>query len=146
MSFSQVVKRLGGTKVLGDGSRSEGELIFAIRAGLPVKALDTFLEHLANGFLQGEIFRLIGSERTLQRKRATPKARLSPAESDRLTRVVRVFSRADEAFGDPEKAGRWLSKPNRALGGVRPLTLLDSDLGALAVERILGRIEHGIYS
>ena len=49
-------------------------------------------------------------------------------------------------LGDPEKAGRWLSQPNRALDGQRPLTLLDSDAGALAVERVLGRIEHGVYS
>jgi uncharacterized protein (DUF2384 family) len=32
------------------------------------------------------------------------------------------------------------------LGGVRPLQALDSDAGALAVERVLGRIEHGLYS
>lgn len=37
-------------------------------------------------------------------------------------------------------------KPNRALGGERPLALLDSDVGSLAVERVLGRIEHGVYS
>jgi putative toxin-antitoxin system antitoxin component (TIGR02293 family) len=54
--------------------------------------------------------------------------------------------RAEEAFGDEEKARRWLSRPNRAVGGHAPLTLLDSDAGALAVERVLGRIEHGVYS
>ncbi len=146
MSFAQVAKKLGGAKVLGPGSRSEGEFIGAVRAGLPVRALDTLLEDLGHEFLQGEVFQLVGSARTLQRRRAASKARLSPAESDRLARVARVVVRAEEAFGDPEKGRRWLSRPNRALGGERPLMMLDSDLGALAVERVLGRIEHGVYS
>ena len=61
-------------------------------------------------------------------------------------RLARLLVRAEEALGDPLKARRWLSKPSRALGGQRPLSLLDSDTGALSVERILGRIEHGVYS
>jgi putative toxin-antitoxin system antitoxin component (TIGR02293 family) len=63
-----------------------------------------------------------------------------------LARLARLLVRAEEALGDREKAHRWLSTPNRALGGRRPLTLLDNDAGALAVERVLGRIEHGVYS
>jgi len=39
-----------------------------------------------------------------------------------------------------------MGKANRALGGRVPLHLLDSDAGAQAVERVLGRIEHGVYS
>lgn len=73
-------------------------------------------------------------------------ARLSPAESERLARVVRIIARAEEALGDREKARRWLRKANRALAGRRPLHLLDSDAGARMVERVPGRIEHGIYS
>jgi ribosomal protein S16 len=47
---------------------------------------------------------------------------------------------------DTERAVRWLHRPNRALGGPAPLTLLDTDLGAQQVEQLLGRIEHGVYS
>jgi putative toxin-antitoxin system antitoxin component (TIGR02293 family) len=54
--------------------------------------------------------------------------------------------RAEKALGDAEKAGRWLRKPNRALGGTRPLDLLASDVGARMVERALTRIEHGVVS
>jgi putative toxin-antitoxin system antitoxin component (TIGR02293 family) len=49
-------------------------------------------------------------------------------------------------LGARDKAGRWLQKANRALGGVAPLDLLDTDLGAEEVVTILGRIEHGVYS
>ena len=46
----------------------------------------------------------------------------------------------------PGRLGRWLQKPNRALGGAIPIDLLSSDLGADQVETILGRIEYGVYS
>jgi putative toxin-antitoxin system antitoxin component (TIGR02293 family) len=49
-------------------------------------------------------------------------------------------------FESPEVAARWLRRPNRALGGERPLDLLTSDAGARVVEQVLGRIEHGVYS
>jgi putative toxin-antitoxin system antitoxin component (TIGR02293 family) len=91
------------------------------------------------------VYRVVGSARTLQRKR-TAKRPLSADESDRLARLARLLVRSEEALGDEEKAHRWLSQPNRALGGQRPLSLLDSDVGARAVERVLGRIEHGILS
>src|SRR5881397_3951675 len=60
--------------------------------------------------------------------------------------LVRVLARAEDVFGSQERAGAWLRGTVRALGSVRPLDLLDTDLGAQQVERILGRIEHGVYS
>jgi len=85
------------------------------------------------------------SERTLSRRLANG-ARLSPEESDRMMRVARVFAQTKETLGDSAKAGRWLQRPNLALGGERPLDLLDTDAGRHDVETILGRIEWGIYS
>ena len=59
-------------------------------------------------------------------------------------RVARVQTAADEAFGNPEKAYRWLRKPNRGLGGQVPLELLSTEAGARVVEQALERIVHGI--
>jgi putative toxin-antitoxin system antitoxin component (TIGR02293 family) len=125
---------------------SELDLVEAVRAGLPASALDHLLAGLPEGLgSAADIYAVIGSARTLQRKRAAHLA-LSTDESDRLARLARMIVRAEESIGDAEKAHRWLARPNRALGGRRPVSLLDSDAGALAVERILGRIEHGVYS
>ena len=55
----------------------------------------------------------------------------------RLARVVRVATRAEEALADEAKAHRWLRTPNRALSGRAPLDLLDTDIGARTVERVL---------
>ena len=146
MSARAVAQRLGGRSVLRKEINSELELAEVVRAGLPSTALDHVMDELtAWTGSAADVYRVVGSARTLQRKRAR-RASLSADESDRLARLVRLLVRAEAALGDTEKAHRWLSRPNRALGGQRPLTLLDSDAGALAVERVLGRIEHGVYS
>lgn len=146
MSATAVAKKLGGKRVLRRDITSELELVEAVRAGLPSTALDHLLGELA-GWVgsRDEVYRVVGSARTLQRKR-THRLALSADESDRLARLARLLVRAEEALGDPERAHRWLLRENRALGGRRPLTLLDSDAGALMVERVLGRLEHGVAS
>lgn len=141
-----VAKKLGGRRVLHRSVGSEMELAKMVREGLPSQALEHLMKELAPAVAtQAEVYRVIGSARTLQRKRTTGTP-LSPDESDRLARLARLVVRAEEALGRVDAAHRWLAKPNRALGGQVPIHLLDSDAGALAVERVLGRIEHGIYS
>lgn len=142
----EVARRLGGRRTFHRDISTERELIAAVRAGLPAVALDYFVTAFgAAAITQAEIFGLIGSTRTLQRKRSERRP-LSPDESDRLARLARVLVRAEDALANPDAARRWLIKPNRVLGGERPLSLLDSDTGASAVERELGRIEHGVFS
>ena len=143
MTIESIAERLGGAEVLKREVRSDLELADVIREGLSYRSLDHVF---ASDDLQpSEAYALVGSRRTLMRKKKE-RTRLSPAESDRLARVVRAIARAEEALGEREKARRWLRKENRALAGKRPLDLLDSDAGARMVERILGRIEHGVHS
>lgn len=145
MSAVAVAKKLGGQGVLRRRITTDRDLIDAVRAGLPVQALDYVLNASTPTLRQGDVYRVVGSVRTLQRKRLR-RAALSTEESDRLARLARILVRADTALGDEDKAGRWLAEENRALGGERPVALLDSDAGTLAVEQELGRIEHGVYS
>ena len=143
MTASNIADRLGGAEALNRQICSEMDLANAIKEGLPY---GSFEHVLGSGDLQpSEAYNLVGSRSTLTRRRQE-RSRLSPGESDRLARVVRVIARAEEALGDRDKANRWLRKANRALEGNRPLDLLDSGAGARAVERVLGRIEHGVYS
>ena len=51
---------------------------------------------------------------------------------------------ADRVFGDPQKAARWLRKPNRAAGQQAPIVLLETETGAKIVEDLLVRIEYGM--
>jgi putative toxin-antitoxin system antitoxin component (TIGR02293 family) len=146
MTTMAVARKLGGRKVLRREITSELELAQAVREGLPSSALDFVLARLGQRLdSQVDVFGVVGNARTLRRKRAEG-TRLSARESDRLARLARVMVRAEESLGDEERATRWLARRNRALGGNRPLTLLDSDAGARAVAQMLGRIEHGVHS
>jgi putative toxin-antitoxin system antitoxin component (TIGR02293 family) len=56
-------------------------------------------------------------------------------------------STADEArnFDAAEWLGRWIERPQPALGGRRPAELLDTATGVQVVARLLGSIESGSY-
>lgn len=143
MTATAVAHRLGGEKILGRDVRSNIDLAQVIADGLACAALEFVMQR--HDLDPAEVYALIGTRRTLTRK-CQSGAKLSAAESDRLARVMRIVARAEEALGEPEKARRWLRKENRALGGARPLDLLTTDPGALLVDQLLGRIEHGIVS
>jgi len=146
MSVLAVAEKLGGRKVIGRELRTDADLIAAVREGFPSRSLEMVFEELADLALsQSQLYATVGNTRTLLRKRAN-KQRLSSDESDRLARVARMMVRAEDAFGDRDKAHRWLARPNRALGSNRPFELLDSDAGSQSVEQVLGRIEHGVFS
>jgi putative toxin-antitoxin system antitoxin component (TIGR02293 family) len=115
-------------------------LVEAVREGLPVATVDRVIE---SGLLSSvELDRLALPRKTLAHRRTV--GRLSAEQSDRLVRVLRVVSEAEETFGSHDKAHRWLRRPTTPLGGRAPLDLLDTDVGARRVETLLGRIAHGI--
>ena len=82
--------------------------------------------------------------RTIQRY-IESQEKLSPDISDRLAQLVMVFCRSNEVFKDEDKVSMWLKSPNYALGGVSPLSLMDTMTGIELVLDELGRIEHGVF-
>ena len=138
-----LVKALGGRRSLGDAVGTLHELADQSRAGLPYSALESLQARF--GLAREEMAATLRVPlRTLARRKQA--RRLSPGESDRLVRLARIATQAANVLGSDEKAGRWLHRPNRALGGTVPLVLLDTDIGAREVEGVLGRIEHGEFS
>ncbi len=135
-----VIRTLGGPELVH--ARSLEQLRERLRAGLPFASLAA----VASGFgLAGEdasaVLRI--PARTLARRKR--ERRLSPEESDRLYRLGRIATLAEEVLGDRRKASQWLRAPNRALGNADPLSRLDTDLGAEQVEAILLRLSHGVF-
>jgi putative toxin-antitoxin system antitoxin component (TIGR02293 family) len=141
MTAHNVAERLGGQQVLKRAVENDFDLIEAIEGGLPVAAVESVIRD--GTFSASELHELVLPRRTFTHRKQKGQC-LTADESDRLTRAVRLASRAEEAIGDRAKAARWLRKPNRALVGKRPLDLLESDVGARMVEQVLGRIEHGL--
>lgn len=144
METEAIVEVLGGRKVLGTTIKTPDDLTHLIRKGLPAGSITALAEKLHIG--TSVLSRTLGiPQRTLTR-RLSQALLLSPAESDRTVRMARVYANAVEMIGDKGKAIEWLNTPNRALGGERPLDQLDTDIGARAVEDVLGRIAYGVYS
>ena len=139
-----VVDVLGGAKVFrGRELPSSSQMRDRIKAGLPFSALESVRERL--GLSVPEAANVLQMPaRTLARRRQSRK--LAADESDRLYRLARIAAHAVAVFGSEDKAGAWLRRPNRALGGDVPIQVLDTDLGARQIEDLLGRIEHGALS
>jgi len=140
---SVIVEALGGRATLSGRIESPADLSAEIRAGLPYAALESVMARFA--LRREEVSSALHlPPRTFARRKL--ERRLSPEESDRLFRLVRIAAQAVQVLGSEERASHWLQRPNGALGGEPPIALLDTDLGARQVEEILGRIEHGVYS
>jgi putative toxin-antitoxin system antitoxin component (TIGR02293 family) len=115
-----------------------------IRRGLPVELFFQVRDALA---IQPEMLSQIISVpiRTLMRRKQRSE-RLKSDESERLLRLARLHLRAVDVLQGNEKARRWLFSPNRALGGHTPFEFASTEPGAREAERLLGRIEHGVFS
>ena len=135
-----VIEELGGEPVLGRSMRTDSDLQAAIREGFPQTVVEEVM-HSAGLTLKELATSLDLSPRSLQRRRR--EGRLARYESDRLYRLARIVALAKHYLGDGEVATRWLRRPNRALGGSTPLQSIDTELGARAVENVLGRIAYG---
>jgi putative toxin-antitoxin system antitoxin component (TIGR02293 family) len=138
--LAKIQALLGGESMTGP-VRTDLDLVRLVRRGVPTQAVDHFLSasHLTFNAIEGHVM----ARRTFKRRQDADQP-LDPVESDRLLRLVRIVAAAEETFVDPAKALSWLGRENRALDGLTPLSLADTDLGARGVETLLGRIGHGI--
>lgn len=139
-----IAEMLGGPRVLHRKVETMPDLINTVREGLPVASLDAVSKRagLATNEEKCKVFHI--PARTLTR-RQTSGGRLDPTESERVVRLARIAQRAEEVLQDVENAQAWLREPNGALGGKRPLDMLDTDLGMALVEDVLTRIEYVVY-
>ncbi len=123
--------------------RSGLELLPHVRKGLPYRSIENVARELE--LTVDETADSLGLARRTMARRKTLRT-LDPSESERVVRLGSALAFAADVIGSRTKARAWLTAPNRALGGVPPLSLLDTDIGARAVEDVLVRIEHGVFS
>lgn len=139
-----IIGALGGRVTMAAEPSTTGEWVQRIQTGLPAASALAFKDALK--LTQAELAALLGiSARTLARWDPA-KSRLDPVSGDRLVRSARLYAIAAEVLEDAEAAANWLKAPQRALGGAVPLELAHTDVGARAVEALLGRMEHGVHT
>ena len=141
--YAEIRSLLGTKRATGTLSAAEA-LADSIRKGLPSSALVAFSKKTR--ISEETIIRLLTvPERTWRRKLAERKP-FTQLQSDRLFRIAQIVARATEVLGDRARAVRWMTEENRALGGARPLELLDTEIGEAQVRDVLGRIDYGLFS
>jgi putative toxin-antitoxin system antitoxin component (TIGR02293 family) len=132
------------TTGLGLAEASYPDIARLVERGFPFQSLVAFQQR--SGLALDQLSTLLRlPERTLARRRKA--GRFAPAESDRLVRLAQLFERIVRLFdGDVAAARAWLQADCPAIGDHSPLDLLATEIGAVEVERLLGRLEHGVFS
>ncbi|PIP83485.1 MAG: toxin-antitoxin system, antitoxin component [Elusimicrobia bacterium CG_4_9_14_3_um_filter_62_55] len=141
---AQILKTLGGAKVVGRRFPRPADRIELIREGIPWPAVKYFATEYS--LHQKEIADLLGISLSSVARELGSRKRLSPAASDRLFRCAKIYALAVSVFEDRDSAIHWLSRPQAALGGRTPLFMLDTTVGIEQVSNLLERIEYGVLA
>jgi putative toxin-antitoxin system antitoxin component (TIGR02293 family) len=135
--YSLMGGKLGISKI-----RSGEDLASLVEKRLPATAVKALVR---GGLSNAEAYQLIVPRRTLAHRIAQHQS-LSRDESDKAVRVARITAMAEQVFGEPGRAWRWLRKPKRRFSGKTPVEMLATEAGARLVEEMIGQIEHGIFA
>lgn len=128
--------------------------VAAMAALPPLAQVETIRQGIATQVFE-QIASAIGvGKETLARKlnlnaqtlRKRKSRKLSAEEAEKSLRVARIFGFATDVLGGEDEARTWLNQNIPALGGKRPLDLLDTDVGAHEVTNLLGGIKWGMYA
>jgi putative toxin-antitoxin system antitoxin component (TIGR02293 family) len=120
------------------------ELIDATRKGVDYKTFDELsFAYPLNSTTWSRILNM--SERTIQRYKRENK-KFDPIHTEKLLLIMLLFKKGSEVFGNRKNFLSWLNAKNIALGGVKPIELLDNSFGINIVKDELTKIEHGVLA
>jgi putative toxin-antitoxin system antitoxin component (TIGR02293 family) len=120
------------------------KLITTTREGVDFKTFKEFSETYSLSLTSwSKILNM--SERTIQRYRREKK-RFDSIHAEKLLLIMLLFNKGSDVFGNTENFLTWINSENIALGGVKPLELLDNSFGINLVKDELIKIEHGILA
>jgi putative toxin-antitoxin system antitoxin component (TIGR02293 family) len=129
-----------GRKLGVSNLRSDRDLALLVEKRLAPATVEALLR---GGLSDAEIYSLIVPRRTLAHRIAKHQS-LSKEESDKAVRVARITAMAEQVFGEPARAWRWLRKPKRQFDSRSPLEMLATEAGARLVEELIIQIDNDI--
>jgi putative toxin-antitoxin system antitoxin component (TIGR02293 family) len=131
--------------LMGLSAGPESDAVALVRTGLPTTVIEGLARSL--GTSQRDLLAASAIAPATLTRRRNAGGRLTQAESDRVYRIADLLADAIRLFeGDRDAARGWLMEPARALGGATPFAYLTTEVGATEVRRLIGRLEHGVYS
>ena len=121
---------------------------FALHAAIlkgvtKIREIKTLAQRL--GVSDEDLARRCGLSRATLHRRVKANANLAPMEADVWSRFALLFKQAVDVFEDEDSARLWLSTTQPGLGRRVPLDLAQSTTGYREVEKLLTRIDHGVY-
>ena len=137
----KVAQNLGGSKVLRQKVSTVADLERAIGVGFPFAALKYVVRHFPER-QKTRVQQIVMPRSTLQRREE--EGRLRPAESERLERIARLATLAEQVWESEEAAQQFLTTPHPMLDNQAPIDLAATDLGTRRVETLLWSLEHSL--
>ena len=125
---------LGGSNPLRVASLNDMDLILLSRSGVQKSSLKTLSHYL--GITMDTMSGLLHtSHRNIQRK--DDKDLLDVHKSERVIEIAEVVSRGLEVFGTTDNLQQWLHSSIIALGGKKPVELLDTSFGVRMILKLV---------
>lgn len=132
---------------------SPADRIGFIKKGVPARMVKLFITELHVD--QKVMFDALNLKTATVNKKAAKNQPLSTEDSERVVGLVKLVGQLEamiEESGDPqdfdapEWLSTWLREPLPALGGVKPIDLLDTMEGQAMVSQALAQIQSGAFA
>ncbi|MEO6071416.1 MAG: antitoxin Xre/MbcA/ParS toxin-binding domain-containing protein [Chitinophagaceae bacterium] len=141
--LKKVYPEKGKSKVIPVYLWSSYQKIDAIKEGISKEELENLKEQ--TGLDYDTLAKVLSvAKATLHNKKGKDKFDLSVSE--RLLLLADIYSYGYQVFESKERFNLWMKTSNTSLGGINPLSMLDTLYGMEEVKHLVGRIEYGVYS
>lgn len=117
-----------------------GARIKIVRSGAEPMVLVSASEHF--GMPRNLFAKLLGTSPATAERKIKAGSLLGQIETERLARIALIEDDAAKVFGSSDMARDWLTEKNAALGDT-PLSMLDTETGAVEVRKVLSAIAYG---
>ena len=124
-----------------------------IKDGVSARYVDRMAREM--GMPKERLLPAIGLSPATVNRRARESKKLSTEDSERVVGMARLVGQVQAMVndsGDPkgfnaaEWVARWLEEPLAALGGQRPVELMDTTEGQAIVSNLIARVQSGAYA
>ena len=147
------VAALSPTSFLAVFEATPLQRIALVKSGMKARDAKAILARLA--IPQGRTFEALKVSQATVNKKAAQDLLLSASETERLLGVAKLVGQVQsmvaesgrpDGFDAPSWLSSWLVEPLPALGGERPVDLMDTMEGQTLVSNLLAQMQSGAYA
>ena len=162
-----IVRRKGkSATILYQRSRGVDAYVRAVARATPMEIVEIERQGVLGAFIKdlskrmevptSRMFTILGVPKATAEKKAAAGELVSGSGGQAAVGMIRLLGIAQDIVADSTAAeaknfdaarwlGKWIERPQAALGGRKPADLIDTPTGVEIVARLLGSIESGAY-